>query len=373
MISGIPRARHYLVSVACLAIFIALSGCGGSDGGSASGGDADRELTREERIERMRERVRDRPVPVAVAEVRLGSVEAFYSTTTSLTAEDEAVVVARTQGIVEVIFVEEGDRVTAGDQLAQLDTRRLTLEIERTRTNIRSLAQAFSRAEQLFTKKMISPDAFDEAKFALERERATLALQQYELEEATIRAPIDGVVTIRHIKLGNTLSPNNPAFEIKQLDALEAILNVPEKELAKLAEGQFVRVRVDALAGEVFEGAVERVAPEVDAQSGTFRVTVALGNGSGRLKPGMFVRVSIRYDTADDALLISRDAVVTEENENALFVVREGVAERQPVELGYTSGSDVEIRSGALSKGDQVVVTGQRGLKDGAPVRIVQL
>lgn len=355
----------------CL-LLTALAGCGSGEDTADGDGEADRELTREERIAQMRERVQNRPVPVAVAEVGRGRVDAFYSTTTSLTAEDEAVVVARTQGIVEAIFVEEGDRVEEGQSLAQLDTRRLALEVARTETNIRSLEQAFKRADQLFEKKMISPDAFDEAKYALERERAALALQQYELNEATIRAPIGGVVTVRHIKLGNTLNPNDPAFEIKQLDNIEAVLNVPEKELAKLAEGQLARVRVDALAGEVFEGEVERVAPEVDAESGTFRVTVELDNPSGRLKPGMFVRVNIRYDSSLDALLVARDAVVTEEDLSAVFVVREGVAERQVVELGYISGGDVEIRGG-LAEGEQVVITGQRGLRDGSPVRIVTL
>lgn len=358
------------ISVVVLAgvILSLLVSCGG-EGETAGEAEAP---TREERLERMRERVQDRPVPVAVAAVSRGRVDAFYASTTTLTSEDEAVVVARTEGIVERIYVEEGDRVAAGDPLAQLDTRRLELEVARTQTNIRSLEQAFKRAQQLYEKKMISPDAFDEAKFALEREQAALALQEYELAEATIRAPIDGVVTVRHIKIGNTLTPNAQAFEIKRAESIEAVLNVPEKELVKLEEGQLAQVSVDALGGQLFEGVVDRVAPEIDAQSGTFRVTVALDNPAGRLKPGMFARVRIRYDSSENALLVARDAVVTREDENSVFVVRDGLATRQTVSLGHASEGEVEVREG-LSEGDQVVITGQRGLRDGASVRIVRL
>lgn len=320
----------------------------------------------------MRRRFQNRPVPVAVSAVQRGRVDAYYNTTTSLTAEEEAVVVARTQGVVERIFVEEGDLVGAGDPLAQLDTRRLKLEVARTETNIRSLDRAFERSRQLMDTKMISPDAFDQARFELEREKATLALQQYELEEATVRAPIGGRITVRFIKVGNTLSPNNEAFEIKRADTIEAILNVPEKELAKMAVGQFARVRVDALEDEYFEGIVDRIAPEVDAQTGTFRVTVALTNERDLLKPGMFARVNVRYDSSDNALLVSREAVVIQKDERSVFVVRDGLATRQQVITGYSMDGNIEIKSG-LTEGDEVVITGQGGLRDGASVRVVAM
>ncbi len=328
-----------------------------------------------DRAARMRERMQqfqDRPVPVAIARVQRGRVDAFYATTASLTAEEEASTVARTQGVVESIYVEEGDVVQAGKPLAQLDTDRLELEVARTRTNIESYTRAHKRSQRLLETKMISPEAHDQALYNLEREKASLALQLYELAEATIRAPIDGVVTKRHIKLGNTLSPNSAAFEIKRADIIEAILNVPEREMAKIDRGQLAVVRVDALDDRSFDGVVERVAPEVDASSGTFRVTVALVNSDNVLKPGMFARVNVRYDSNEDTLLVAREAVVTQKDENSVFVVREGLAMRQSVTLGYAMGTDVEILTG-LGEGDEVVITGQGGLRDGASVRVVSL
>ncbi len=116
-----------------------------------------------------RGRSKARPVPVAVTPVQRGRVDAYYASTTTLTAVEEAVVVARTQGIVEEIYAEEGDAVVEGQPLTQLDTRRLQLEVARTRTNLQSLQRAAERSQQLFESKMISTDAYDQVSFQYAR------------------------------------------------------------------------------------------------------------------------------------------------------------------------------------------------------------
>ena len=114
------------------------------------------------------------------------------------------------------------------------------------------------------------------------------------------------------------------------------------------------------------------MAPEIDANSGTFRVTVRMDNQKSLLRPGMFARVGVRYDSNENTLLLKREAVVTQKDESSVFVVRDGVATKQEVKLGYAMGSDIEILDG-LVEGDEVVVTGQGGLRDGSSVRVVQL
>ena len=298
-------------------------------------------------------------------------VEAYYRGSTNLTAAEEAVVVARTLGVVEALFVEEGDVVEAGQPLAQLETERLALEVQRSRTQLANLKAAYERAERLNTSKMISPTEYDAARFGYHTELTNLRLREYELREATIRATISGVITRRHIKVGHTLNQNAPAFEMKRLDNIEAELNVPEREIRRIRSGQFARVIVDALPDDGFEGEVTRVAPEVDPTSGTFRVTVTLENTDGRLKPGMFGRVDVRTDVRPDALLTPLEAVVTLRDRSSLFVVSDDVAERRQVTTGYVSDGNIEILTGAR-EGEQVVMTGQDGLRDGTRVSIVE-
>jgi len=197
-------------------------------------------LKRPRREKRLKTAFKSRPVPVSIDVVTLGSIDATYATTATLSAVEEALVVARTQGIVETIFVEEGMKVKKGTPLAQLDTRRLALDMARTETNLESLKRALNRADQLYDSKMISPDAFDQARFNYEREAAALALLAHDLSEATIRAPINGVITVRHIKLGNTLQPNSEAFEMKRADIIEAILKCARTRALE-AEGRATR------------------------------------------------------------------------------------------------------------------------------------
>ena len=362
-----------------------LVGCGGDDAVAATAGDAKAKATEgraeaktaDQRAARFRNMARERladetpRVPVEVAEIRRGVVEAYYRGTTNLTAEEEAVVVARTLGVVQALFVEEGDVVEEGQPLAQLETERLELEVERSRTQLANLEAAYARAQSLNEAKMISPTEYDAARFGYQTELTNLRLREYELREATIRATLNGVVTRRHIKVGHTLSQNAPAFEMKRLDSIEAELNVPEREIGRIRAGQFARVVVDALPDSGFEGAVTRVAPEVDPGSGTFRVVVTLDNAEGHLKPGMFGRVDVRTDVRAQALLTPLDAVVTLRDKSSLFVVGDDDAvERRAVTTGYVSDGNIEILTGA-SEGEQVVMTGQDGLRDGVRVRIV--
>ena len=377
--------KSKLLKGLCAGAFLVLIGCGDGREDTASkkaatpsGKDHSRVEGGSERSDRSKgdgrgmgkAEVKARPVPVTTTQVARGRLDAFYSTTATLTAVEEASVVARTEGVVEAIYVEEGSMVKSGQALAQLDTERLALELARTETNLESLRRAFERAEQLYASKMISPDAFDQARFNLEREEALKALQAHDFAEATIRAPIDGFVTARKIKLGNTLQPNTIAFEIKRADTLEAILNIPEKELIKINAGQSASIRVDALEDAEFDGILVRVAPEIDPMTGTFRATVEARNELDLLKPGMFARVEVLYDSQPDALLVAREAVLNQRTGQNVYLVRDGLAVLQPVKTGYMMGDQVEILTG-LTEGDEVVVRGQSTLKDGSSVNVI--
>ena len=351
-----------------------MAGCG-EDAAEARGTDAQGTPAKQnaERFRAManRQLAERRPeTPVAAATVKRGTIADYYQGSTNLTAAEEAVVVARTRGVVEALFVEEGDVVGAGDRLAQLETERLELELERSRTQLENLEAAYQRAKQLHEGRMISPNEYDAARFNYRAEQANLRLREYELREAAIRATLDGVITRRHIKVGQTLSQNSAAFEMKRLRNIEAILNVPERELGRIRAEQPARVLVDALPEDVFHGAVSRVAPEVDPGSGTFRVTVSLANEDARLKPGMFARVGVRVDERENALLVPLEAVLVLRNDSSVFLVDEGVATRRAVTTGYVADGIVELVEG-VEEGDQVVSTGQDGLRSGEPVRVV--
>lgn len=310
-------------------------------------------------------------VPVATSAVIRGDIDASYKGTATILADAEATVVARVGGIVETIDVEEGQTVEAGAVLARLDEERLKFEAARARAQFEQLQSEHQRNEKVLRQNLISREVYDRSRFELQAARAALDLAELNLREAVIRAPIAGVISARHIKLGNMVQPQQALFHITDLSALQADLHVPEAQLQRIRTGQQARMQVDAWPGEDFSGRVLRINPVVDAGSGTVKVTVALDNPEGRLLPGMFGRLEVRTDTRTATLLIPKDAVLLEDGRASLFVVRDGRAERREVSLGYSNGRYYEIIDG-VSDNEQVVTTGRASLKDGAAVTVVR-
>lgn len=311
-------------------------------------------------------------VPVEVARARTGLIEAAYRGTATLEAEAEATVTAKTAGVIQSILVEEGDPVRAGQVLARLDTERLRYELARAAASREQAEQNFQRNESVYQRNIVSREAYDKTKYELETARAAYDVAQLNLREAEIKAPIDGVVSQRYIKTGNQITVGAQAFRITRLDRLQANIYVPERDIHKLAPQQRATVTVDAWPDKRFGAQLLRINPVVDAGSGTVKVTLAMDAGQRELKPGMFSRVEILYDRREQALLVPRDAVLSEDAAQSVFVISKDRALRRAVRTGYSDGEHVEITDG-LKAGDQVVVTGQANLKDDARIEVVNL
>src|SRR5690606_37155507 len=142
-------------------------------------------------------------IPVEVAIAQTGAIEAAYRGTATLEAEEEATVNAKTGGVIEAILVEEGERVQAGQVLARLETDRLKLEVARARATLDKLEQDFKRNQSVYQRNLVSREAYERTKFELDGARAAYDLASLALQEASIRSPFEGVVSLRYIKLGN--------------------------------------------------------------------------------------------------------------------------------------------------------------------------
>lgn len=309
------------------------------------------------------------PVPVETSLPIRGDINAVYTGTAPIEAFAEADVLAKVAGEVVEILVEEGDTVRQGQVLARLDGERLRLELRETEARLRKLERDYERNVDLSSKGLISEGDFERIRFDMEALRATYNLAKLELDYTQIRAPIDGVVSERYVKLGNTLAVGDPVFRVTQLDPLVAYLFVPEREFRKVEAGQPAGIAVDALTGPPVIAEVTRVSPIVDPETGTFKVTIEIDDPARRIKPGMFARIGIVYDTHLDALQIPRSAIVGEDDD-AVFVVEDGRAVRRNVETGFADRGMIEITAG-LDDDDQVIVVGQVGLRADAEVDVI--
>lgn len=364
-----PSPRRALARCALLAALgLALAGCGGKPDTEAQAA-ADTQ-TRQEVDKDGRPRPEAQPIPVEVAPVSRRDIEASYAGTASLEAPEEAQVVAKTSGVLLQLLTEEGQQVKAGDVLARIDPDRARLEVARAEATLRKLEAEFNRSRELFERKLVAADAHERLRFDVATQRAAWDLAKLELSYTSVVAPISGVVAQRMVKAGNLIQLNQAMFRIVNTERLEAVLNVPERELGKLEKGLAVTLAVDALPGQRFEGVIDRISPVIDSATGTFRTTAAFRGDLGRLKPGMFGRIQVIYDRRAETLSVPRVALLEEQAEPAVFVVQEDKVVRTPVTLGYINGEFAEVLAG-LSEGDQVVTAGKVAVRDGSTVQII--
>jgi len=309
-------------------------------------------------------------IPVETSTPSRGDIVAVYSGTASIEAFADAQVIAKVGGEVREIYVEEGDDAAAGQILARLDGDRLRFEAQQAEANLLKLQRDFQRNLDLKERSLISAGDFEKIQYEMEALQATASLAKLELSYTEIRAPIDGVISQRYVKVGNTIDVNVPVFQVTSLEPLVSYLHVPEREYRRIEAGQTASIAVDALDGILFEGTVARISPVIDPLTGTFKITIEVSDASRRLKPGMFGRVSIVYDRHENALQIPRNAIIQEAGEPAVFVVEGDIAHRRVVRTGYVEGSRIEILDG-LEDGEQIVLVGQTGLKEGSKVSVI--
>ncbi|MFO7898229.1 MAG: efflux RND transporter periplasmic adaptor subunit, partial [Planctomycetota bacterium] len=203
---------------------------------------------------------------------------------------------------------------------------------------------------------------------AVKEAAARLALANAHLSECVMTAPFDGVITAVHVRPGDLATPRSPLLEMYAPDSLVIRFSVPEAQAAAVRPGFRLEVTLDALNGPAFDAEITRVYPQLDEAMRTRTVEAKLTE-SAEIVPHMFARLKLELRRADDVVLVSAEAVLTAPTgERYVFVVNEGKAHRQVVEVGIEQDKTIQIVSG-LEPGHWVVVAGQAALRDGQPVR----
>jgi membrane fusion protein, multidrug efflux system len=310
------------------------------------------------------------PVPVSVMASAVGPISSYINSTANLVAENEVEVLAEAEGRVASLLAEEGVKVRRGQALVQLVRGDAEMVEAKARVRASNARVAHERASEMFAKGLVSQGDFEKA--AMEREVADqeLAEAQWRLSKTTVRAPFDGVITRRAVSPGKHVRPGEALFTVTDFDPLIARIYLAEKDVLGLREGQTVRLTMRAGDGVTFPARIRQISPVVDTATGTVKVTVEAGEYPSSVRPGAFVSVDIVQQTRPSALVVPKEAVLRELQESHVFVAFEGMAKKRTVTLGLEEGGRVEILTG-LRAGEDVIVAGQGGLKDGSPVRVL--
>lgn len=346
-----------------------------------------------------------RPIPVEVAAVARGRIERQRTFSGTLQAHAEMVVAPKVSGRIVELAVDLSDKIARGQVVARLDNDEYVQDVRQAEAELAvaraNLAEAQSqlkiagreleRIEKLRQRGVSSESQRDTAKADqlakqahVEVTRAQLTRAEAALESARIRLGYTTVtadwrgdsaqrlVAERYVDEGETVSANTPLLRIVELDPVTVVFYVTERDYALLRGGQQARLATDAYPGEPFSGTIARISPVFRESTRQARVEVRVENSLLRLKPGMFVRVTVTLEQADDAILIPEQALVTREGERGVFLVSaDGTSVIwQAVTIGIRQANRVQVTGKPLA-GD-VVILGQQLLDDGSTIRVAE-
>ena len=311
-------------------------------------------------------------IPVETAPAEKGAISSYLLFNSTVETEAAVEIYPQTTGLVEEVWVEEGDRVSVGDTLLQIDDDQLHLVAQEARVNFEHLEKGFERTDEMFRRRLISNQDYENKRYEMDQARLRWERAELELEHATIRAPFSGVLTERQVQVGARVNQGTQLFALIKLDDMIARVFVPGQYLMEISPDQQAMVTSDFLKDRRFQGWVKRISPVVDPKSGTFKVTVGLKDRWEFLRPGIFVNVRIITDTHAEAVLVPKQAIVYDGGDRYVFVVQDSTASRIKLEGGYEDGEHVEALAG-VEAGEPIIVVGQNGLKDKAKVKIVNV
>jgi RND family efflux transporter MFP subunit len=351
------------------------------------------------------------PVSVAAS----GAVEANV---TALTAFQIA-------GRVAKVYVDEGQSVTKGQVLAELDSTDYrnaydaakaqadsalavdhkaqqgprTQELEQARIDYERWLDQYKRMKYLYDHKSLAANDFKqiEAGYQAAEQRYDMARQgtrvedkqaatgqyhaamaqmheaQKKLADCKLVAPISGFVGMRRIDVGDTVAAGAPVVGVLDLNPVKVRAAIPEAEIGKVHEGARAAVTIPSLDGKQFEGKVEAVGVSADPASRTYTVKIAVPNPQRLLRAGMVSETRIYGSAMVNAITVPGDAIARDSRGVTQVYVYEPTRQRvyaRRVEPGAPVGNEVEIRSG-LTGSEQVVVAGQQNVREGSPAKLV--
>jgi RND family efflux transporter MFP subunit len=315
----------------------------------------------------------------------------------NLIGETTVDVVPRVSGRLDSVQVQLGDRVGRGQQVAKVEDRELREQVNQSEANIevnratvtsrindvKVAESALERAKASFERGLISQQALEDAEARhnaavsqVEVAKAQLSSTQARLDELKINlantvltAPMDGVVSKRNLDPGAFAGTNTAVVSLVDISTVRLIANLVERDFKRVQPGGQAMVEVDAFPGEQFVGRVNRVAPVFDPATRTATMEIQIPNPGFRLKPGMYARVRLTADRKQNALTVSRNAIVDINGRRGVYTVDGDVARFQPVQTGLSDGDFIEITEG-IQDGTRIVTVGALALRDGDRISV---
>lgn len=317
-------------------------------------------------------------VTVEVARASGVRIEDDAQSVGSLRSKQGVMLRPEVSGRIARIGFGDGQRVRRGQLLVQLDDTLQRAQLQQAQAQASIARTNLQRNRELVAQNFVSASAVDQSAAALEVAEAQVALSRAQVERMRIVAPFDGVAGIALVNLGDYVKDGADLVNIEDASSMSVDFRLPERYLARLRPGQPVDVQVDALPGRSFQGRIDAVDSQVDANGRSLLVRARLPNPKAELKAGMFARTRTVFAVRERAVVVPEEALVPQGGKQFLIRVVDGpggkVSQRLEARIGVRLPGRVEILEG-LAAGDVVVTAGQARLlrADGLPVAPVEV
>jgi len=391
------KVKRILILLMALTALGLLAGCGGS---------------------KPTEAVEEKYIPVEVEAVGNKTLVNTAILSGKVTSETDVAVVPKVPGKVESVGVKVGDTVRSGQVLFTLETTDLSnayqlaearyqtgkdqwnsakTSLERTKAlaaeKIANAKQTLANTKALFDAGAASKVQLDQAELGLKELESMYAGQieqlgvqasdsslklaevqltqaREALDNATVTAPVEGIVSQVNVQAGNMATSAQAAVSLTNITSVYSELSVAENLVNRLANGQPVKVTVPSVSEKSFVGKIDHISPAADPKTRLYPMKITLENPDGLIKPGMFAKVELVTDEKADVKAVKSEAIVLKNEKTIVYVVQDDKAVGKEVVTGLDTGVDIEILKG-LNEGDQVIIKGQTLVDEGHKVKVV--
>lgn len=311
-------------------------------------------------------------VPVEITPVVKGDISSYLLYNSTLETEEMADIYSRIPGIVEEIYVDEGQWVKKDQALLKIEQAEYLLSEEKARLQYEKQKSEFNRFKSLREKNLISVEEFENARISLQQAELEWKQARLNLDYTLVKSPINGVVGDRQVKVGDRIQTTQKLMVVSNLKEKIARLYVPQDEMPRCYINQKAEISSEVLPGVIFSGTVKRISPIVDPVSGTFTTTVSVKDPKNQLAPGMFVKVRLIVDTHQNVPLLPKTALVYENERTYFYMVEGDSVHKKELKKGFEDAARVELLN-VIPDTAKIVVVGQNGLKQGSKIKVVNM
>jgi membrane fusion protein, multidrug efflux system len=307
---------------------------------------------------------------VATAELAPRKFDHFVQTQGSVESENNILVSARSMGVVTQVFVTEGQQVSKGQVLAQIDNSVVARNIESMKSQLELATSVYNRQKNLWEQKIGTEVQYLQAKTNKESLEKQLESVQEQNDMYRIKSPINGVVDEVHVKVGENISPGMPAVRVVNGSDLKLIARVSEAYVNNIKKGNSVVVFVPELKDKI-EAKVSFVGNNIDPLSRTFNVEVKLPS-KANLRPNMTATVRVIFKSDKDVIVVPVNTIQSLNEEKVVYVAetkgKETIARKKVVTIAGVYDNEAQVEG--LKAGDKLISVGYQGLNDGDPIKL---